>query len=214
MKATILFISGLLVLLSFSVCVNGQDTQVDVRLYQSEMKSEDSGCYDIQVRLTEPEYQQVALGSQNYRIYYDASVMRFLRERTRSHLNGHGYMDVRVLQAIHNSNAAGYGNLDFGESLGFINMSISDSGDPRILLSLNQVWLSCAEICFEKSATDSPGNIVFARKGLTDGYATAFTGISIFVDSAPVEGIISSYGDIHSSASSSSDIMVNNDLRN
>ena len=214
MKAILLFLFGAILILSSSVGLTGQNSQVDVRLHHLENETSDMDCFDVQVRLPDHEVVPTILGSQNYRIYYDASTLRFLRDHTVSHLNGHGYTDVRIIQAIHNSNAAGYGNLEFGESLGFINMSISDSGNPEVLLSLSQAWLSCAEICFENSASDNLGNIVFARQGLTDGYATAFTGISIFVDSKSEEATISNYGDIHSESTSSSDIMVNNDLRN
>ncbi len=138
--------------------------------------SGDETCFaiDIQNMGSEP----YALAGQNYRLYYDASTARFLRHQLSTSLPSEAYSEMTVIQSSHDVNASGYGNLEFDKHLGFVNLAIYDSGYLPDLVSLeSRVALEVATICFESLTTADEVSIVWARKGMTEGYATAYTEI-------------------------------------
>ena len=185
-----------LVLLLFHVN-NGfaQEGEIALRFNESSSELRTERCFDIEVKLNSdtPYY----LGSQNFRFYYDASVMRFLRTRTSSYLTSNAYREVNVLQAVHNSNASGFGNLDFSENLGFVNIVLSDQGNLEGLTSLQpEQWTKCIRTCFEMQPEDTSFAVVWARDGLTNGYATAFTIISLADNNHSFSANIIEYQDL------------------
>ncbi len=169
------YVSTVLLVLGLAGYSSAQDVHSGIRF---EPVSHTDYCYQIQVLHQDDSLAK--LGTQNYRIYYDASQVRFLRERVVSLLPRGPYGEAKVIQAVHNSDASGFGNLDFSTTLGFINLSINDSGNTEELRELgNKEWVPTAEICFESLHSEPSVQLVWARKGLTDGYATAFTRVSM-----------------------------------
>lgn len=188
-------------------CLSAQTEDLELRFSKSDHVKSDELCYSIELKALDKDYLQ--LGSQTYRIYYDSNDGRFLRQSAESLLNA--TYTLKVVQSVHNSDASGYGNIEFDSNLGFINITISDSGVLEELVSFSQEnWLSTANICFEKNEESSEIGLIWARKELTNGYATAFTSVSTqYWDGIEVLNLL--YTDNKSDENkSSNDVMVNN----
>lgn len=172
-----------------------QQCLLSVSLRPSNDKQADKACYDLRIRSN----QDIYLGSQNYRIYYDASQMRYLRDQSYSLLEGRTNSALKTNQLVHNANAFGYGNLEYSQTLGFVNLSIPfESGDGGLIKLKADGWVSSARLCFELSADTAHPAIVWGRPELTAGYSSAFTEISVIVNGLPVAAIISDYEDLQS----------------
>lgn len=137
-------------------------------------------CFDTQFKNTSD--QRIELAGQNYRLFYDALQLKYLDDRdVRSYLPASTYDEVDLNQALHNIDARGYGNLLFSQNLGFINYSIRLTEDHSKVVSLpaESGWLSTSNICFQLNDNYGTVSLIWAREGLTDGYATAFTEVSV-----------------------------------
>ena len=202
MKTSITFILALFLgLTSYS------QTGLVLEFKQVENPNESTECYTIET--VNASQNEIHLGAQNFRFYYNAASMRFIRDNVESALMGYGYGDVTVLQAVHNSNASGYGNLDFGENLGFVNFLIQDPGERRLgLKMIPNERVVCAKVCFEIDPENKNRNLVWARPELTSGYATAFTTISVMNETGVTAAEIISFEDIQQSGQQNSDNMV------
>lgn len=137
-------------------------------------------CYLIQIKSVDAEDNH--LKGQNYRFYYNASQLRFVRQSAESLLPRAGYQDLKVVQHFYNSNASGFGSLDFDATLGFVNLSIGDLADSDVRQELTREWQPTAQLCFKKNKNLSSYDLVWARENLTSGYATAYTQLSIHND--------------------------------
>lgn len=134
-------------------------------------------CYEIQLKASSDI--DVLLSSQNFRFYYDASKSQFDRESVISLLPASGYSDIKVMQVIHNSNASGYGNLNFGGTLGFVNLAITDKMKSADMLSLvPHELLSLARFCMQDLDNAQEPSLIWARSPLTSGYSSAYTEIA------------------------------------
>lgn len=177
MMNTLFSIVGLLFsTLIFNQAMFGQTNQAEIRWAQlSERPNSDQTCFEIEIKNNEAT--QPSLGTQNYRFYYNSSQLRFNREYSKSLLSGSVYSDLSIKQDIFDSNAAGFGTLEFDDHLGFVNIAIVDSGQMDKLVSMSTGdWQSTARVCFEHvNTTTAQANLIWARQGLTEGYATAFT---------------------------------------
>ncbi|MFT4566497.1 MAG: hypothetical protein ACI9FN_001458 [Saprospiraceae bacterium] len=154
-------------------------TQTSQVFFESTSSEQGSQCYTINLQsmLT----GDVLLSSQNFRMYYDASVLRFDRLRTHSLLPSKGYQDIKVMQAVHNSNAQGFGGLEFGSNLGYINLSLNDKMDKAQLLPVGlNTKIGLASICFEIMDPSREPALVWARDALTSGYSSAYTKIAVY----------------------------------
>lgn len=193
MMKTLLSITGLFLLsIFFNHVLFAQSSQTEIRWAQlSERPNIDQTCFEIEVKKTQP-FSDSYLGTQNYRFYYDASQLRFNRDHSKSLLGVSSYSDLSIKQDIFNSNAAGFGTLEFDDHLGFVNIAIVDSGQPDKLVSLDtEVWQSTARICFEHVSTGAAqANLIWARQGLTEGYATAFTEVEQVTENASLSSEI------------------------
>ncbi len=149
-----------------------------VGLSLQSVAAEQGYCYHIV--LHSDMDQSSFLSSQNYRLYYDASVLQFDRKRAKSLLIHPGYSQLKVLQAVHNSNAMGFGGLEFGSTLGYINIAINDNMEEGELASLASIpVLNVAELCFDVMNKDREPSIIWARDPLTSGYSSAYTEVAI-----------------------------------
>ena len=169
-----LFVISLLVLLP-ALCY----TQTSQVFFESTPSEDGTQCYII--NLKSDFGGDVFLSSQNYRLYYDASALRFDRLSAHSLLPSKGYQDIKVMQALHNSNASGFGGLEFSANLGYINLSVNDKMDIAELLPLTlDTKIALASICFETVDPSKEPALVWARDPLTSGYSSAFTEIALY----------------------------------
>lgn len=145
-------------------------------------------CFDTQYKNI--SQTAITLGGQNYRIYYDALQLKVSKETIKSLLSQWSYEAVDVNQTFHNIDARGYGDLSFSQNLAFINYSIRTADDlsHTVKLEPNSGWLSTSNVCFVINNSAHPLKLLWAREGLTDGYATAFTEISV-IDNYSIDKI-------------------------
>ncbi len=193
-----------LLTLVVSTCLISQSASVE--LIKSSDKDYKGLCYDIEVTLQEGEGR---LSSQNYRLYYDASTLKFDRRSAYSTLTTEAYNPLKVVQAVHNSNASGYGNLNFSSHIGYINMTITDDVNfPSTADTKSGIPLKTATFCFQVLANATSGAIVWARNPLTKGYASAFTELSLLSPKGTVEVLITDYTDIQEHTDGQRDKLV------
>ncbi len=205
---------------AFAVCflainnsILGQFGETTIRFQPVQEQELESFCFEIQVKQEGTE--NMRLGTQNYRIFYDASQIRFLRQTAASLLDNGAHGEARIVQAVHNSDASGYGNLEFSNTLGFINLNINDTGNPSTLPGIpTNSWLSTASMCFEQLTPEPVVELVWGRKGLTDGYATAFTRISVIENELKATTTKLNYLDFSTSSTGLRDRMAVSDIKN
>lgn len=167
----------LTVLFTTAIVTFAQAQKASIALVKSDNQDYQGICYDIEVTLHEGEGR---LSAQNYRLYYDASALRFDRRSAISQLTTTTYNPMRVVQSMHNSNASGFGNLEFSSNLGYINMTITDDVTyPSIDKIPAGAPIKTANFCFEVLVNATSGDIIWARDPITKGYASAFTELSI-----------------------------------
>jgi|GEM_PF-3077112 len=195
--------------LLFSV-IQGVSQSASIELIKSGDAPYRGICYDIEVTLQSGEGR---LSSQNYRLYYDASALKFDRRSALSALTTTTYNPLRVVQAMHNSNASGYGNLDFSGNIGYINMTITDDvSHPSVEDTPIGLPIKTASFCFERVAGSDGGDIVWARDPLTKGYASAFTELSLMDKTGTTEVVINEYIDVNQTGTNPNDRVVGTNI--
>lgn len=200
-------ILSILLLIFFYTHSHGQSDSYAISWEASTQSAQqDLACYDITLTAPVASGAEVPslLGSQNYRFYYDARQLRFRQDQSRSLLPSAMYSDLILIQDIHDSDARGFGSLDFDQHLSFINIAINDGGDPQNLVSLpSEAKIKSARVCFD-NANKGDHEIIWSRRGVTDGYATAFTEISYY-NGVKVKKAQLEYIDLESSSKSLQD---------
>ena len=141
-------------------------------------------CYLVQIRSSDGQTWNLA--GQNYRIYYDASTASYINGSVESRLPDVQYSAPLLTSDQQNVDASAFpGDLPFAQTLSFLNYSIDlmNLSNGGVNLPANSEWLTTSSLCFQvpQSAIDNPSeciNLVWARMGRTDGYATAFVEVS------------------------------------
>lgn len=147
----------------------------DIRFVEASADKTNS-CFDLQLEYTG---EDVALASQNYRIFYSSASMKFLKEQTSIYLPEEQY-SFNIVQHNEGVDASGIGGLSFEKNLGFINATIIFN-DPRsegFVLSQNNQWSSILQFCFEALSSDVKPQIVLARQDVSSSYGRAFVELS------------------------------------
>ena len=110
----------------FLICISQIISQerFEVRLVPTNTHDHpEVACFDTQFKNISSE--DVVLGGQNYRLFFDALQLDFLEEEgIKSYLAETTYNEPDLNQSLQNIDARGYGSLQFSENLGFINYSI------------------------------------------------------------------------------------------
>ncbi len=152
----------------------------DVRLHkQPETTDTSVACFNIQISSANEESWELA--GQNYRLFYDASIATF---KSGQSLLGEKYQAFKLVQDIQDIDASEVnGNLVFEKNIGFLNFGIDliDPTEMGEIVPEKEKWLSTAKICFEGIDLNNKlekFDIVWARNGMTDAYATSFVEIS------------------------------------
>jgi archaellum component FlaF (FlaF/FlaG flagellin family) len=178
-KLTLL--SCLLACFSF---INAQQTY-DIRFKLDNIDCEKNEvCYHVQIRSANG--QNWALAGQNYRIFYDGSKATYKVGSGLSLLPPNDYSPFTLTTNVPNTDASAFnGLLPFDETLGFLNYSIDlmDLASGGIRFPADGSWVSTSLICFNMvdETIEDPTqclNLIWARAGLTDTYATAFVEVS------------------------------------
>ena len=155
-------------------------------------------CYHVQVRSSDATAW--GLAGQNYRLYYDASLASFTSGVS---LLPAAYQSFNLVQDIQDANASAVGgSLPFEGTLGFLNysMDLNDVTGGGVTLPGDGTWVSTSEICFAAEADlfTNPSSCleaVWARDGVTNGYAVAFVEISEWAGSNNTQAAVGSFYD-------------------
>lgn len=155
----------------------------DIQLNAISQNIETEACYDVQLRSS--DLSQINLGGQNYRLYYDASVLSLDEEKSMSFLPDEDYTPLMLKDDIQGADANGVGSLPYESSLGFVNFGIdlNNTTTGGIDLPVNGDWVTTARVCFQvKENLDLSEPILhWAREELTKEYATAFVEVSEWI---------------------------------
>lgn len=165
-----------------SLHLSGQnyDTRFQISNIDCETKQV---CYNVQ--LMPNGAGSFNLAGQNYRIYYNSALASYLTGESLLPLQ---YSEFTLVQDVQDANADEIdGPLDFESTLGFLNYAVdlNDVQNGGINLPLNQ-WTTTTNLCFTVqdeviNSMDSCLELIWAREGLTDAYATAFVEVSRWV---------------------------------
>ena len=141
-------------------------------------------CYLVQLRSSNDNDWMLA--GQNYRVFYDASKAIYKVGSGQSQLSPDDYSPFTLTTNVPGTDASAFdGLLPFDATLGFLNYSIDlmDLASGGIALPGNGDWVTTSSLCFELDEgtinnVDACLNLIWARPGLTDAYATAFVEVS------------------------------------
>jgi hypothetical protein len=169
-----------LFLLSFHLSAQNYDTRFQLSTINCETQQV---CYNVQLRPNGAG--SFNLAGQNYRIFYNSSLAAYLSGQS---LLPSQYGEYTLVQDVQGADASDMnGPLAFESTLGFLNyaMDLNDIQNGGINLPTNQ-WTSTSNLCFTVDADvlnslESCLELIWAREGLTDIYATAFVEVSRWV---------------------------------
>ncbi len=171
-------------LLMVGTCLFAQE-RFDIRFMLEDFDCESGqACYLVQVKAATNETWNLA--GQNYRIFYDGSVASYISGSAESRLNADQYSAPLLTSDQQNVDASGFpGDLPFASTLSFLNYSIDlmNLSSGGVDLPGSGEWITTSSLCFQVTGDviDDASeclNLVWARMGRTDGYATAFVEIS------------------------------------
>ncbi len=141
-------------------------------------------CYFVQLRSANGAPWKLA--GQNYRVFYDASKAKYKVGSGTAQLPPDDYSPFTLTTNVPGTDASAFnGLLPFDATLGFLNYSIDlmDLASGGISFNADGEWVNTTLLCFdlEDETINTPEaclNLVWARPGLTDSYATAFVEVS------------------------------------
>jgi len=150
-----------------------------------EQENKEEQCYQVAVRSTDEVPWHLA--SQNYRLYYDASQLRFVSGKS---LLGDNYQEFHLVQNISSVDGSNVdGCLHFAKNLGFLNYAIDQLNVDKVgaLIPTGQEWLPTSQLCFSTTTSEyNAPTLIWGREDITTGYATSFVEISEWLSSGKV----------------------------
>ena len=143
-------------------------------------------CYNVQLRSADGTTW--GLAGQNYRLYYDGALASW--QSGTSTLPTANYQSFSLIQDIQDVDAsATMGPLSFEGNLSFLNytMDLNTPSTGGIDLPADGSWVTTSQLCFlmEDSLINNPSaclEIVWARDGATNDYATSFVEVAEWVE--------------------------------
>ncbi len=179
----VIFITGYLPLVAQS--------DYDLRLTLDTVDcNNNTACFNVQLRSADGATW--GLAGQNYRLFYDASLASW---QSGLSVLSSDYQNFTLIQDIQDADAsATNSNLNFEENLSFLNytMDLSNTSMGGINLPADGSWVTTSQLCFilTDSLIDNPSTcleIVWAKDGLTNDYATSFVEVSEWVEADSTE---------------------------
>ena len=171
------------------VCANVSAQQLyDIRFLLDDIDCETGEtCYLVQIKSGDGQVWNLA--GQNYRIFYDASTASYISGSVTSELPAAQYSAPLVTSDQQNVDASAFpGDLPFSSTLSFFNYSIDlmNLSSGGINLPADGGFMTTSRLCFDvpQSALEDGSeclNLVWARMGRTDEFATAFVEISQWI---------------------------------
>lgn len=180
----------LLIIMLF--CFNSTDISAqhhyNVRLIENPSASIDEICYALQ--LASADGVDLNLAGQNYRMYYDASKLKYSIGQSSSLLPNQFYTKLVIKDNIVDIDASGVGPLSFNNHLSFLNIGndLKDEAIGGIVLPASGDWINTANVCFRIIKNENPTEttndygIYWARPELTQSYATAYLQVAEWVE--------------------------------
>ena len=179
----------LLTAMASLICVNLSAQQLyDIRFLLDDIDCETGQtCYNVQIKSGDGQVWNLA--GQNYRIFYDASTASYVNGSVTSELPPASYSAPLVTSDQQNVDASGFpGDLPFSATLSFFNYSIDlmNLSSGGVNLPADGDWLTTSRLCFDvpQSVIENGSeclNLVWARMGRTDEFATAFVEVSQWI---------------------------------
>ncbi len=163
-------------------------------------------CYRTELRSADGQAWNLA--GQNYRIFYSGSMAEYIDDSALSLLPESQYLlDLLQVQDAQHVDASDFGfDLGFADDLSFLNYSIDlmSLGTGGKVLPGDGEWIPTSKLCFDipPEATTDPNlclELVWARMGRTDDYATAFVEVSQWVQTnSTTDAVTNIYDDLDS----------------
>lgn len=184
MKRKYQYILGVYLFLFWGTSVNAQ-SDYDIRLTLDTVDCiNKTACYNVELRSANGITW--GLAGQNYRIYYDASLAAW---QSGISTLGSSYQNFSLVQNVQGQDASVTGsNLAFESTLSFLNytMDLNNPSTGGISLPADGSWITTSQLCFvlQEGLFNDPSTcleIVWARDGHTDAYATSFVEVSEWV---------------------------------
>ena len=159
---------------------------------------------NYQVQLSATDGVPLNLAGQNYRLYFDASILEINQQNSTTLLNTSIYTPLLWKQVVEQIDASGMEGLPYNQSLGFINFGIDLENNKTggILLPASGEWLSVAHLSFKVKNQDNIGidpetaTLSWARPTLTAAYATAYVEVAEWINvTKTIPALVDTYYD-------------------
>ncbi len=141
--------------------------EIDLKISPQEAKN-DMSCYDVSVRTAQKN--PILLAGQNYRLFYDAEKLDFVKGSSGSILDPRSYGKMDMV----NTETRGIGFLS-------LSMGARKLTDKTIRLNSPSEWTKTAYICFTRQ-TITDFDLTWAHNRRTEAYATAEVAMSEWLD--------------------------------
>ena len=170
MKTLITILNLLIVSLAFA-------SDVEIRFANTQYDMEKM-YVDVEIKSTNGSF---ILGSQNLRVYYNTDAVALNDGLSRSTLSREMYSELNVVNKFEKVNADEVNQLSFDNDLGFANLTIELEDMLNGGSSVNGEWSKVAVLVFDVINEDQTAELVWAREGKGDAYATAFVEMAEWV---------------------------------
>jgi hypothetical protein len=170
MKTLITILNLLIVSLAFA-------SDVEIRFANTQYDMEKM-YVDVEIKSTNGSF---ILGSQNLRVYYNTDAVALNDGLSKSTLSREMYSELNVVNKFEKVNADEVNQLSFDNDLGFANLTIELEDMLNGGSSVNGEWSKVAVLVFDVINEDQTAQLVWAREGKGDAYATAFVEMAEWV---------------------------------
>lgn len=152
-------------------------SDVQIRFNNTEFDT-DKMYVDVEIK---SENGTFILGSQNLRTYYNTDALQLNDGLSKSTLSREYYSELNVVSKFEKINADDVNQLSFDNDLGFANLTIELDDMINGGVSVNGEWTKVAVLVFNVIDANKTANLVWAREGNGDAYATAFVEMAEWV---------------------------------
>ncbi len=151
---------------------------IDVRLNPSFFDASHKMLY-VDIELKYNGQGIWVLADQNYRLYFDASNLKFVRDKYRPDLPYDLYSELQFVEIVDKADASSVGGLRFDNELGFLNFNVDllDDQSGGLRITPKDGWVKVLTLKFKISKPENLNEIIWSTRGRTDKYATAFVEI-------------------------------------